>query len=81
MFSKIQLRHERDVYSLITKAIAKLHHSDMLKLPILVRLELNAIPQQRETPRRHDNKIIARATDQDYARRHQETGKPGNQKI
>jgi hypothetical protein len=43
-------------------------------------LELNVIPQQRETPRRHDNKIIARATNQDYARRHQETGKPGNQK-
>jgi len=36
MFSKIQLRHERDVYSLITKARAKLHRSDMLKLPILV---------------------------------------------
>jgi len=63
MFSKIQLRHERDVYSLITKARAKLHRSDMLKLPILVRLELNVIPQQRwKTPRRHDNKIIARAT-------------------
>jgi hypothetical protein len=31
-----------------------------------VLLELKVIPQQRETPRRHDNKIIARATNQDY---------------
>jgi hypothetical protein len=32
----------------------------MLELPSYVRLELKVIPQQRETPRRHDNKWIAR---------------------
>jgi hypothetical protein len=32
----------------------------MLKLPSQVRLELKVIPQQRESPRRHDNKVIAR---------------------
>jgi hypothetical protein len=39
VFSKIQLRQERDVYSLITKARAKLQKSGALQLPILVRLE------------------------------------------
>jgi len=34
----------------------------MLKLPSHVRLELKVIPQQRETPRRHDNKVIVAAT-------------------
>jgi len=32
----------------------------MLELPSYVRLELKVIPQQREIPRRHDNKWIAR---------------------
>jgi hypothetical protein len=45
----IQLRQERDVYSLITKARAKLRRSDMLKLQSHIRLELKGIPQQRET--------------------------------
>jgi hypothetical protein len=60
VFSKITLRQERDVYSLIPKARAKLRRSDMLKLPSQVRMELKVIPQQRESPRRHDNKVIAR---------------------
>ena len=39
---------------------ARLRRSDMLELPSYVRLELKVIPQQRKTPRRHDNKWIAR---------------------
>jgi len=65
VFSKIQLHQERAVYSLITKARAKLHRSDMLKLPILVRLELKVIPQQRETPRRRGNKVHRAPANQD----------------
>jgi hypothetical protein len=40
----------------------------MLKFLSRVRLKLNVIRQQRETPRRRDNKVIAR--------RHQEIAKP-----
>jgi hypothetical protein len=69
-FSKIRLRQERDVHSLITKIKAKLQRSGALKLPSHVRLQSKAIPRQRETPRRHDNKVIAW--------RHQETVKPGS---
>jgi hypothetical protein len=55
----IQLRKERDVYSLITKARAMLRRSDMLKLLSHIRLELKGFPQRRETPLRQDNRIIA----------------------
>ncbi|PYV67666.1 MAG: hypothetical protein DMG96_38655 [Acidobacteria bacterium] len=52
----------------------------MLKLPSHVRLELKVIPQQRETPRRHGNKVIARRQPKRLrAPRHQETVKPGSQ--
>jgi hypothetical protein len=47
-------------YSVITKARAKVRLSEMLKPPVQVRLEVKVIPQQRETPRRDDNKVIAR---------------------
>src|SRR6266446_7066019 len=61
VFSKIQLRQERDVYSLITKIKAKLQRSGALKLPSHVRLESKVIPQQRETPREKDKKDTPRA--------------------
>jgi len=47
VFSKIQLRQERDVYSLITKFKAKLQRSGALKLPSQFRLESKVMPQQR----------------------------------
>jgi hypothetical protein len=50
VFSKIQLRQERDVYSLITKARTKLQKSGALKLPIPVRLESKVIARQPATP-------------------------------
>jgi hypothetical protein len=50
VFSKIQLRQERDVYGHIAKARTRLQKSGTLKLPIPVRLESKVIARQPATP-------------------------------
>ena len=56
----IQLRQERDVYSLITKTRAKLRWSDMLKLLSHIRLELKAFRSDGELRADVTTKVIAR---------------------
>jgi hypothetical protein len=53
----------------------------MLKLPSQVRLELKVIPQQRESPRRHDNKVIARRDKLRLGAAASGTMKPGSPKF